>query len=118
DVAFLDQIEEAETAVQIPSSNRYHQAQVALDQVSSRMFAVLDEPFEPLAVQLVEHLCGGQLAGRISAGFHALGQADLVRLREQIVIGNFAQVHCARATTELLIDAERRPPGWLGYLGC
>src|SRR5439155_26878695 len=34
DVAFLDEIEEAETAVQIASGDRYDQAQVALDEVA------------------------------------------------------------------------------------
>ena len=42
----------------------------------------------------------------VAAGFHALGQANFIRLREQLVIGNFAQVHRACATTQLLIDAE------------
>ncbi len=55
DVAFLDEVEEAETAVEITSGDRDDQAQVALDKVPSGAFAVFDEPFETLAVQLFEH---------------------------------------------------------------
>ena len=112
----MHQVEEAQATIQITSGDRHHQAQVALDEMPPRALTVFDEALEPLALELVDACAGGQLAGGLSASFHTLRQADFVSLGQQVVIGNLAQVHCARATTQLLIDAERPAP-WLGYLG-
>ena len=50
DVAFLDQVEERQPAVEIAPRDGHHQPQVALDQVLPGSVAVLDEPLESLAL--------------------------------------------------------------------
>ena len=99
---FLHEIQEAETAAQVATCYRNHQAQVAFDQPSAGLFAILGQKLELDAPLGVERLVGGgQLAQSRLAGLESLCKRHLLLSRQQLVVSDLAQVHGAGTARQL-----------------
>ena len=92
DVAFLDQVQEAEAAVGVALGDGDHEAQVRLHERTLGDLALLDGLLQLTLLGGVEALGVGLLLEGGLAGFDGLGEADFVVLGEECVLTDVGEI--------------------------